>query len=43
MYPLSYVIDGATIENTLFKDGDDTNTFHALNPTQVEKIFNSHC
>jgi len=28
------VIHGATIKNTLFKDGDGANTFHAFNPTQ---------
>ena len=28
-------IDGATIENTLFEDDDDANTFHAFNPTQA--------
>ena len=28
-------IYGATIENTLFEDGDGANTFRAFNPTQV--------
>jgi len=28
-------IDGATIENILFEDDDDANTFHAFNPTQA--------
>jgi len=30
-------IHGATVENTLFEDGDGANTFHAINPTQAEK------
>ena len=29
------VIHGATVENTLFEDGDCTNIFHAFNPNQV--------
>ena len=29
------VIHGATIKNILFEYGDDTNTFHAFNPTQA--------
>ena len=27
-------IHGATVENTLFEDGDGANTFRAFNPTQ---------
>ncbi|XP_057861740.1 photosystem II D2 protein-like [Cryptomeria japonica] len=30
-------INSATMENTLFEDGDGTNTFHAFNPTQAEE------
>jgi hypothetical protein len=26
---------GATVENTVFEDGDGANTVHAFNPTQV--------
>jgi hypothetical protein len=26
---------GATVENTLFEDGDDANTFRAFNLTQI--------
>jgi photosystem II P680 reaction center D2 protein len=29
-------IHGATVENTLFEDGDGANTFRAFNPTQAE-------
>ncbi|KAK4434431.1 Photosystem II D2 protein [Sesamum alatum] len=32
-------IHGATIENTLFEDGDGANTFRAFNPTQAEEIY----
>ncbi|KAF9615745.1 hypothetical protein IFM89_026202 [Coptis chinensis] len=32
-------IHGATVENTLFKDGDSENTFRAFNPTQAEEIY----
>ena len=32
---LSCAIYGATVENTLFEDGDGANTVHAFNPTQV--------
>ncbi|KAF3622455.1 Photosystem II D2 protein [Capsicum annuum] len=32
-------IHGATIENTLFEDGDGANTFHAVNPTQAEETY----
>jgi len=30
-------IHGATVENTLFEDGDGANTFRAFNPTQAEE------
>jgi hypothetical protein len=29
-------IHGATVENTIFEDGDGANTFRAFNPTQSE-------
>ncbi|MFS7942676.1 putative photosystem II [Helianthus anomalus] len=32
-------IHGATVENTLFKNGDGVNTFHAFNPTQAEETY----
>ncbi|RZC68913.1 hypothetical protein C5167_032126 [Papaver somniferum] len=32
-------IHGATVENTLFEDGDDANTFRAFNPTQAEETY----
>ncbi|MED6206817.1 hypothetical protein PIB30_030263 [Stylosanthes scabra] len=32
-------IHGATVENTLFEDGDGANTFHAFNPTQAEETY----
>ena len=32
-------IHGATVENTLFEDGDGVNTFRAFNPTQAEEIY----
>ncbi|CAN6483137.1 unnamed protein product [Victoria cruziana] len=32
-------IHGATIENTLFEDGDGANTLCAFNPTQVEETY----
>ncbi|CAN6483915.1 unnamed protein product [Victoria cruziana] len=32
-------IHGATVENTLFEDGDGANTFCAFNPTQVEETY----
>jgi photosystem II P680 reaction center D2 protein len=32
---LLYVINGATIENTLFEDDDGANRFRAFNPTQA--------
>ena len=31
-------VHGATVENTLFEDGD-TNIFHAFNPTQAEETY----
>ncbi|TYH25128.1 hypothetical protein ES288_A03G144500v1 [Gossypium darwinii] len=32
-------IHGATVENTLFEDGDGANTFRAFNPTQAEENY----
>uniref|UniRef100_A0A1Y3BUI0 Putative photosynthetic reaction centre, L/M n=1 Tax=Helianthus annuus TaxID=4232 RepID=A0A1Y3BUI0_HELAN len=32
-------IHGATVENTLFEDGDGANTFRAFNPTQLKKLI----
>ncbi|KAG6540661.1 hypothetical protein Mapa_017993 [Marchantia paleacea] len=32
-------IHGATVENTLFEDGDGANTFRAFNPTQSEETY----
>ncbi|KAL2899555.1 Photosystem II CP43 reaction center protein [Bienertia sinuspersici] len=32
-------IHGATVENTLFEDGDGPNTFRAFNPTQAEETY----
>jgi photosystem II P680 reaction center D2 protein len=32
-------IHGATVENTLFEDGDGGNTFRAFNPTQSEETY----
>jgi photosystem II P680 reaction center D2 protein len=32
-------IHGATMENTLFEDGDGENTFRAFNPTQAEETY----
>ena len=32
-------IHGATVENTLFEDGDSANTFRAFNPTQAEETY----
>jgi hypothetical protein len=32
---LQCVIDGATVENTLFEDDSAANTFRAFNPTQI--------
>lgn len=32
-------IHGATVENTLFEDGDSSNTFRAFNPTQSEETY----
>jgi photosystem II P680 reaction center D2 protein len=36
-------IHGATVENTLFEDGDGANTFRAFNPTQGRNLFNGYC
>ncbi|MTJ43076.1 photosynthetic reaction center family protein, partial [Dolichospermum flos-aquae] len=32
-------IHGATVENTLFEDGEGANTFRAFNPTQAEETY----
>ncbi|KAM3360714.1 hypothetical protein P3S68_015568 [Capsicum galapagoense] len=32
-------IHGATVETTLFEDGDSANTFRAFNPTQAEETY----
>eukprot|EP00594_Rhizosolenia_setigera_P020611 CAMPEP_0178979980 /NCGR_PEP_ID=MMETSP0789-20121207/26204_1 /TAXON_ID=3005 /ORGANISM="Rhizosolenia setigera, Strain CCMP 1694" /LENGTH=145 /DNA_ID=CAMNT_0020670267 /DNA_START=556 /DNA_END=994 /DNA_ORIENTATION=- len=32
-------IHGATVENTLFEDGDAANTFRAFTPTQSKKLI----
>ena len=32
-------IHGAIVKNTLFKDGDGANTFHAFNLTQAEETY----
>ena len=32
-------IHGATVENTLFEDGDGANTFKAFDPTQEEETY----
>jgi photosystem II P680 reaction center D2 protein len=32
-------IHGATVENTLFEDGDDANTFRAFNPNSIIFTF----
>ncbi|KAH0743331.1 hypothetical protein KY290_031324 [Solanum tuberosum] len=32
-------IHGATVENTLFEDGDGANTFRGFNPTQAEETY----
>ncbi|GER31033.1 photosystem II D2 protein [Striga asiatica] len=36
---LLYAIHDATVENTLFEDGDGANTFRAFNPTQAEETY----
>nr|KJB10925.1 hypothetical protein B456_001G234300 [Gossypium raimondii] len=36
---LLYAIHGATVENTLFEDGDGVNIFRAFNPTQAEETY----
>jgi hypothetical protein len=30
-----FLKDGASVENTLFEDGNGANTFNAFNPTQI--------
>jgi hypothetical protein len=30
-----FLKDGASVENTLFEDGNGANTFHAFNPNQT--------
>ncbi|GJU11371.1 photosystem II D2 protein [Tanacetum coccineum] len=37
IYPLA--IHGATVEYTLFEDGDGANTFRAFNPTQAQETY----
>ena len=32
-------IHGATVENTLFEDGDGANTFRAFNPTLAKETY----
>ena len=32
-------IHGATVENTLFEDGEQANTFKAFEPTQEEETY----
>jgi len=32
-------IHGPAVENTLFEDGDGSNTFRAFNPTQAEETY----
>ncbi|XVF43907.1 hypothetical protein PTKIN_Ptkin02bG0078800 [Pterospermum kingtungense] len=34
-------IHGATVENTLFEDGDGANTFRAFNPTQAKETYST--
>ena len=34
-----YAIHAATVENTLFEDGDAANTFRAFTPTQSEETY----
>jgi hypothetical protein len=36
-------IHGATVENTLFEDGDDANTFRVFNPTQAFLHLKKNC
>lgn len=38
-FTLLCAIHGATVENTLFEDGDSSNTFRAFNPTQSEETY----
>jgi len=35
-------IHGATVENTLFEDGDASNTFRAFNPTQGRNLLDGY-
>ncbi|KAK7829730.1 photosystem ii d2 protein [Quercus suber] len=34
-------VHGATVENTLFEDGDSANIFRAFNPTQLEETYST--
>ena len=34
-----YAIHGATVENTLFENGDGANTFRDFNPTQAKETY----
>jgi photosystem II P680 reaction center D2 protein len=36
-------IHGATVENTLFDDGDGANTFRAFNPNQAFLHLKNNC
>ena len=36
---LPCTIHEVTVENILFEDGDDTNTFRVFNPTQGKKTY----
>jgi len=36
-------IHGATVENTLFEDGDASNTFRAFNPASGRNLLDGHC
>jgi photosystem II P680 reaction center D2 protein len=36
-------IHGATVENTLFEDGDGANTFRALTQLKRRNLFNGYC
>ncbi|KAK4372701.1 hypothetical protein RND71_008085 [Anisodus tanguticus] len=38
-HALLCAIHGATVEKTLFEDGDGANTFRAFNPTQAEETY----
>ncbi|XP_059310127.1 photosystem II D2 protein-like [Lycium ferocissimum] len=39
VFALLCAIHGATVENTLFEDGDGVNTFRAFNPTQAKETY----